>query len=325
MKHPLRKDLEPVAASFVVKALIEPHFDPNWHFHPHYQLFLAEAGTGTRFIGDSIKPFGPGDLVFLGPNLPHLWRSDQAYFAKPNRSTTNPLNKPGFRSPMSQPLVARGIVVYFSEHFLGKDFFAKQEMTALRHLFDHARRGLEWTGSSRDRAEAGLQNLVGQPVGFGRILSLLTLLNDLSHSTDYRFLTSPGYTNTMKPAEAGTSPADTTATERPERAYRRMQLVHDYVLSHFPEDLHLDTVADLAGMTPPAFCRYFKAHANKTFSGFVSEVRIGHACKLLMNGTMSITQISFESGFRTLSNFNRQFKDITGQTPSGYVRTYRQI
>jgi AraC-like DNA-binding protein len=84
-------------------------------------------------------------------------------------------------------------------------------------------------------------------------------------------------------------------------------------------------VADLAGMTPPAFCRYFKAHANKTFSCFVSEVRIGHACKLLMNGTLSITQVSFDSGFRTLSNFNRQFKDITGQTPSRYVKTYQQF
>ncbi|GAB3643564.1 AraC family transcriptional regulator [Spirosoma arcticum] len=319
MKQPLYKDLEPVAASFVAKELIEPHFDPNWHFHPHYQLFLVKEGTGMRFIGDSIKPFGPGDLVFLGPNLPHLWRSDQAYFTKP----CTPPGQPKAGALVARPLVARGIVVYFSGNFLGDRFFAGQEMTALRHLFDHARQGLEWTGSGRDRAEAGLENLVAQPAGFGRILSLLTLLNDLSHTSDYRFLTSPGYTNTMKASEA--NPAEITATERPERAYRRMQLVHDYVLSHFHDDLNLDTIADMAGMTAPAFCRYFKAHANKTFSGFVSEVRIGHACKLLMNGTLSITQISFESGFHTLSNFNRQFKDITGQTPSGYVKTYRQL
>lgn len=332
MKRPLRKDLEPVAASFVVKELTEPHFDPNWHFHPHYQLFLVEAGTGTRFIGDSIKPFGPGDLVFLGPNLPHLWRSDQAYFAKPCRAVTtasgeqsqSPVGKSA--SLTNSPLVAKGIVVYFSENFLGEQFFTRQEMTALRHLFNHARQGLEWTGPSRDRAEAELKNLVGQPVGFGRILSLLTLLNDLSHTTDYRSLTSPGYTNTMKPAETNEARlTGTEAIERPERAYRRMQLIHDYVLSHFPEDLSLDTVADLAGMTAPAFCRYFKTYANKTFTCFVSEVRIGHACKLLMSGTMSITQISFDSGFRTLSNFNRQFKEITGQTPSGYVRNYRQL
>ncbi|CAN5143719.1 AraC family transcriptional regulator [soil metagenome] len=290
MKQPLRKDLEPVAASFIVKELVEPHFDPNWHFHPHYQLFLVEEGTGTRFIGDSIKPFGPGDLVFLGPNLPHLWRSDQAYFDKSSNLTT------------------KGIVIYFAEDFLGTDFLEKQEMTALRQLLNQARKGLEWTGYTRRRTETALKNLTQKPVGFDRVIGLLNLLNDLSHATDYRHLTSPGYTNTMKPNETD-----------------RMQLVHNYVLGHFPDDLSLDTVADLAGMTPPAFCRYFKTRSNKTFSEFVSEVRIGHACKLLIGGKLNITQISFESGFRTLSNFNRQFKDITGQTPSGYVKTYREL
>jgi AraC-like DNA-binding protein len=295
VKQPLRKDIEPVAASFIVKELREAHFDPNWHFHPHYQLFLVEKGTGTRFIGDSIKPFGPGDLVFLGPNLPHLWRSDQAYFNRPSSST--------------QPtLTTRGIVVYFQEDFLGNDFFEKQEMGPLRQLLNHARQGLEWTGHTRSRTETALKNLVHQSVGFERVLSLLSLLNDLSRATDYRYLTSPGYVNTVKQTETD-----------------RMQLVHDYVLGHFPDDLSLDTIADLAGMTSPAFCRYFKTRANKTFSEFVSEVRIGHACKLLLNGNLTITQVSFESGFRTLSNFNRQFKEITGKTPSGYVKTYRQL
>lgn len=295
MKQPLRKDLEPVAATFIVKELVEPHFDPNWHFHPHYQLFLVEEGTGTRLIGDSIKPFEPGDLVFLGPNLPHLWRSDQAYFDR----------QPKANEPV---LTTRGIVVYFTEDFLGETFFEKQEMAPLRQLLQHARRGLEWTGPTRNRTETALKNLTHQGPGFERIISLLTLLNDLARAVDYRYLTSPGYTNTVKQAEKD-----------------RMQLVHDYVLGHFPDDLSLDTIADLAGMTSPAFCRYFKARANKTFSEFVAEVRIGHACKLLMNGKLNITQISFESGFRTLSNFNRQFKDITGQTPSGYVKTYRQL
>lgn len=290
MKSALRKDLEPVGSSFTVKELVEPHFDPNWHFHPHYQLFLVEKGTGTRFIGDSIKPFTPGDLVFLGPNLPHLWRSDQIYFDKQSGLTT------------------KGTVVYFAEDFLGAEFMAKQEMAPLRNLFNLARQGLEWTGYTRERTETSLKQIARQPAGFERIISLLTLLNELSHATDYRYLTSPGYTNTVKPTETD-----------------RMQLVHDYVLNHFPDDLSLDTIADLAGMTPPAFCRYFKTRANKTFSEFVSEVRIGHACKLLINGKVSITQISFESGFRTLSNFNRQFKEITGQTPSVYVKNYRHL
>ncbi|GAB3567214.1 AraC family transcriptional regulator [Spirosoma luteolum] len=295
MRQPLRKELEPVAASFLVKQLVEPHFDPNWHFHPHYQLFLVQEGTGTRFIGDSISAFGPGDLVFLGPNLPHLWRSDQPYFNRDEGLSTS------------------GIVVYFPEDFLGTCFFDKQEMGLIRQLMTNARHGLTWQGATHERATTLLSELAAQPVGFGRVLTLLTLLHDLSLSAEFKLLASTPYVDSMK-----TDESDRTI-------YHRMQVVHDYVLNHFPEELSLETVADLAGMTAPAFCRYFKARANKTFSEFVSEVRIGHACKLLTNTQLSITQISYESGFRTLSNFNRQFKDITGQTPSGYVKTYRRL
>ncbi|KAA9357425.1 AraC family transcriptional regulator [Larkinella humicola] len=290
MRIALRKDLEPVASSFIVKELVEPHFDPNWHFHPHYQLFLVVEGTGTRFIGDSIKPFSEGDLVFLGPNLPHLWRSDHAFFQR------------------DSGLITRGIVVYFPEDFLGDHFFDKPEMSLIQQLLEHARRGLEWTGPSQKMVQETLQQLASQPVNFNRVMTLLSLLDELSHAVDYRFITSLGYTNTVKPSETD-----------------RMQQVHNYVLGHFHDDISLDSVADLAGMTPPAFCRYFKARANKTFSEFVSEIRIGHSCKLLMEGKLSVTQVSYESGYRTLSNFNRQFKGITGQTPSEYVRTVRAV
>ncbi|GAB3330561.1 AraC family transcriptional regulator [Larkinella ripae] len=290
MRNALRKDLEPVASSFIVKELVEPHFDPNWHFHPHFQLFLVEEGSGTRFIGDSIKPFSEGDLVFLGPNLPHLWRSDQAFFQR------------------DTGLITRGIVVYFSEDFLGDHFFDKPEMSLMQQLLEHARRGLEWADPTRAMVQQALRNLAAHPVNFNRVLTFLRLLDELSHAADYRFITSLGYTNTVKPSETD-----------------RMQQVHNYVLGHFHDDISLDTVSDLAGMTPPAFCRYFKARANKTFSEFVSEIRIGHSCKLLMEGKLSVTQVSYESGYRTLSNFNRQFKGITGQTPSEYVRTVRAV
>lgn len=290
MKQALCKDLEPVTNSFAVHELTEPYFDPNWHFHPHYQLFLVEEGTGTRFIGDSIRPFVKGDLVMLGPNLPHLWRSDKAYFEPDSKLQT------------------RGIVIYFSENFLGDTFFQHQEMVLLRELLENARRGLEWSGQTQEQAIQSLKHIHETPVGFGRVLAFLTLLHKLSLAGNFQFITSLGYTNIAKQSETD-----------------RIQLVHDYVLSHFHDHINLETVADLAGMTPSAFCRYFKTRANKTFSDFVSEVRVGHACKLLIDGSLSVTQISYESGYRTLSNFNRQFKVVTGQTPSSYVRTYRMV
>ncbi|MBO0933486.1 AraC family transcriptional regulator [Fibrella aquatilis] len=300
MKQAVRKDLETTLGSFLVKDLTEPHFDPNWHFHPHYQLFLVEEGTGTRFIGDSIKPFGPGDLVMLGPDLPHLWRSDAPYF-----------------NPQSG-LTTRGLVVYFTNDCLGTDFFLRPEMHRLRLLLNGSRRGLCWTGTTHDLAVQAMRGLVAEPPTFRRVLALLSLLDDLSHAPDAEPITSAGYTNPMKPADADESSASS-------QAYRRMQAVHTYVLTHFHEPIRLDTVADLAGLSPSSFCRYFKARTNKTFVDFVSEIRIGHACKLLTSSQLTITDVCYNSGFRTLSNFNRQFRDVTGQTPSQYLKSVQSV
>ncbi|CCG99770.1 transcriptional regulator, AraC family [Fibrella aestuarina BUZ 2] len=296
MKSALRKDLESTIGSFIVKELVEPHFDPNWHFHPHYQLFLVEEGTGTRFIGDSIRPFGPGDLVMLGPDLPHLWRSDQPYF-----------------DPTSG-LRTRGLVIYFTDDCLGADFFNHPEMVQLRRLLTDSRRGICWSGATHDQTADAMRTLQKQPANFRRVLSFLSLLDTLSHANDMEFITNANYVNPMKPADTDENSASTLA-------YRRMQAVHTYVLTHFHDTIKLEEVADVAGLTPSAFCRYFKTRTNKTFVDFVSEVRIGHACKLLTNSDLSISQICYESGFRTLSNFNRQFRTVTGQTPSQYVKS----
>ncbi len=272
--------------SFIVQELSGPAFDPNWHFHPEYQLFCVVEGAGTRFVGDTIKPFLPGDLVLLGPDLPHLWRSDPP------------------RGPEDAADVARGIVVYFREDFLGRDFFEKQEMVLLKQLFEKAGRGLEVRGRTREVMRGKMHELVHQE-GFGRVLTLLDILHGLALSGEYEYITSLGYVNAFKPSET-----------------ERMRKVHEYVMGHFGQEISLDQVAALTSMAPSAFCRYFKARANKTFSGFVSEVRIGHACRLLIEGNLSVSQVAYACGFKTISNFNRQFKAIVHENPLRYQRRY---
>ncbi|MEA5137683.1 AraC family transcriptional regulator [Arcicella rigui] len=282
MRNPLNKSIESPNHSFTIKELKEPYFDPNWHFHPHYQLFVVLEGTGTRFIGDNIKHFEAGDMVFVGPDLPHLWRSDEVYFQGNPAFTTH------------------GIVVYFTEDFLGKDFFEKYEMTKLKHLFLNASRGLEISGVLHDKILIYMKELLLLQ-GFEAILKLLEMLNLLANSNEYDFISSLGYTNPFKTSET-----------------ERMHKVHEYVLNNYRTSINLTEVASLAGMATAAFCRYFKARTNKTFSDFVSELRVGYACKLLMEDKLSVTQVCYESGFNTLSNFNKQFKDLKGQTPSQF-------
>ncbi len=274
---------------FEVKHLIEPHFDPNWHFHSEFQLFLVVKGTGTRFIGDHVSPFRKGDLVFTGPNLPHLWQSDHEYFNT------------------EQLLMTEGIVIYFPEDFLGKDLMQKNEMYKIKQLFQKAQRGMALYGHTAERAMNMMQQLVTQE-DFDRILTLLALLNLLANSSDYKLLASEGYSNSLKESETD-----------------RMNRVHSYVMKNFREKITLDEVAAIANMSPTSFSRYFKVHANKTFSDFLTEIRIGYSCKLLISQKIDIAQVCYDSGFNTLSNFNRQFKVVTHYNPLEYRKKYAEI
>lgn len=288
MKSPLQKSPIPASHAFLVSNLKMPFFDPNWHFHPEYQLFVVLKGTGTRFIGDHVKAFKEGDMVLTGPDLPHLWRSDPEYFEG------------------NKNLHTHGIVIYFHEDFLGKPFMEKEEMIRLKQLFTKSGRGLEVLGQTSRRVRSMMQELLKQE-GFSRVLKLLQILDILAHTSEYHILASAGYTNSLKEADT-----------------ERMNKVHAFVMKNFRSKIQLEEVAAMANMTPSSFSRYFKTHANKTFSDFVSEIRIGNACKLLIEEQTNVAQACYASGFHTLSNFNRQFKRITQRSPLEYKKEYNE-
>jgi len=285
MKPPLQKSPIPQEHAFVIKHLKEAHFDPNWHFHTEFQIFIVLKGTGTRFIGDHVSPFKPGELVVTGPNLPHLWRNDHEYFE-------------------SKGLLAEGVVIYFHENFLGSEFLHRQEMHRIKQLLARTSRGIEIYGQTRESAKKMMFDLAGQK-DFESVLTLLQLLSLLSQTSEYKLLSSNGYSNTLKESDT-----------------ERMNRVHEYVLKKFREKITLDEAASQANMSPTSFSRYFKSHANKTFSHFLTEIRIGYSCKLLQESEAPISEVCYASGFNTLSNFNRQFKSVTNYTPLEYKRIY---
>lgn len=289
MKVALQKSPIPSTHAFIAKRLGDPYFDPNWHFHPEYQLFIVLEGTGTRFVGDNIERFRPGDVVFTGPNLPHLWRSDKEYFAG------------------DPALGTLGVVVYFNESFLGNALLLKNELFAIRQLLLRAKRGLKIIGRTARRLQQMMLKLL-QLQDFDSVIQLMKILQVLAQSAEYQYLASEGYSNTMKRSDTD-----------------RMNKVHAFILEQFTRRIMLEEVAGLAYMTPSSFSRYFKLHTNKTFSKFLSEIRIGHASQLLIEQEMSVTEACFKSGFHTLSNFNRQFKTIHGISPTEYKQAYLQI
>jgi AraC-like DNA-binding protein len=286
MKAMVHKSAIPDTKLFVVKELIAPAFDSNWHFHSEHQLFVVLEGTGTRFVGDSIKPFKESDMVFTGPNLPHLWRSEDAYFNKANNLRTH------------------GIVIYFQENFLGDSLMKKEEMERIRVLLQKAVYGLEVKGETNWIITQMMKELVHLQ-GVPSLIQLLKILDILTNSPDCYTIAHSGYINQYKQDETV-----------------RMTKVYEYVMQNFRQKISLDEVAALANMTPSSFSRYFKARANKSFSNFVSEIRVGNACKLIHEQEMNIAQVSYECGFNTLSNFNKQFKEITGKNPLKYKDEY---
>lgn len=273
----------------MIRELDEKHFDPIWHAHSEYQLFVVLEGTGTRFIGDSIKSFKPGELILTGPHLPHVWRNDEAYFQK------------------DSPLKASGIVIYLNEYFLGEHFLDKEELVMLKKLFVKSMRGLEFYGEKKAEV-IGLMKELTQCEGIASFILVLRILQLLSTTKEYHYISSRAYDNTFDQHETD-----------------RLNKVYEYVFQNFRRKIQVKDLADLLNMTPTSFSRYFTMKNNKSFSRFISEIRIKHACKMLTETDEPVSQICYACGFDTLSNFNKQFKDITQKKPTQYKNEFMSI
>lgn len=285
MKAALEK-IEPVFGnSFTLKSFDEGDNcnHPNWHFHPEYEIVFVSKGRGKRHIGDHISYFESGDLIFLGPNLPHF----------------------GFTEEVFEPHTE--IVVQMKEDFLGPDFLEKPEMRGIKQLFERSRQGLSFSGETKEQIGQRLLEMLEQD-SFDRLLSLLHILQEMAGSKDYEMLNASGF-----------------ALEVNAQDQDRIEAIYRYVQQNFQDEVNLDKAAKLANMTVPAFCRYFKKLTRKTFSQFVNEFRIAHACRLLGDETLTIAAVSFESGFNNLSHFNRQFKNITDLSPRAYRKNLKKV
>lgn len=289
MRPVLHKSAIPDSQIFVMRDLKEKYFDPVWHAHSEYQLFVVLQGTGTRFIGDSIRSFKPGELILTGPHLPHLWRSNEKYFRK------------------DSSLAVKGIVVYLDEHFLGQNMLDKIELHRLKILFDKSMRGLEFYGHNKSQVIKLMQELLGLD-GVRSVIHLLQILDILSSTKEYHYISSQHYNGSIKEYESD-----------------RLNTVYEYIIRNYRSKIPLEKMADMLHMTPTSFSRYFSMKNNKTYSRFLAEMRVKHACELLTETDKSVAEICYECGFNTLSNFNKQFRDIMQKRPTDYKREFMNV
>lgn len=270
--------------SFSVRFDSLPSFFTEFHFHPEVELVYIHKGTGTQVVGNSLIDFKPGDLTLLGSGLPHLWKCDENLKSKKAEAT----------------------VIHFLPSLFGEAFWNLPENNSIKQLLEKAKMGLQFNKKTKQEAIVLLQEILQAPSS-KKIILLLQLLHLLANTTSNKTLT------TKK-----------TQGDYSTKTNERMNKVMQYVFDNYLQPIQLKKIASIANMTEPAFCRYFKANTKKSFTKFIQELRINHACKLLSETEKSIAIICYESGFNNVSNFNRYFKQQMKLTPLAY-RTKIQV
>jgi AraC-like DNA-binding protein len=289
MKPSFEKISYNTTESFKTEYLDFYYFQAPWHFHPEYELTFIEESTGRRYIGDSIAPFAAGDLVFVGPNLPHVWLNDRVFYEK----------KPGIK--------AKAVVIQFKDNYIPRYLLETPEFHHINNTLKMSSRGIGLKGNSRKELVSRIKELAHLS-GIARFNTLLSILDIMGRSKNCEFIASKGFVK-----------------EKQLTIPDRLKKVINFINARYKYKIHVEEAADLVAMNKSAFCRYFKDKTGKTFSQFVNELRISYACKLLMENNFNVSQICYESGFNNLSNFNRQFKVVIGKTPQDYKNQYRDL
>lgn len=268
--------------SFVVFQEIGKFFPCPWHYHSEYELVSVVKSTGRRMTGDHIGYFDEGDLVLLGPFLPHLWMNDPVFLSG-NGST-----------------LAEAIVIHFKENFLGDQLFKIPEMNAFNNILKLSNRGMVIKGVAKARINSIMKKMP-EVSGLQRLSHLFTIFDILSGNAEYELLASPGYVENIN-----LNGSD------------RLKKVIDYIMQNFNQSITLPKAASTVNMSLTSFCNFFKENYRLTFVEYLNSVRVGHACKLLTEKDRSIVDVAYGSGYNSLANFNKQFKKYKQMTPTEY-------
>jgi AraC-like DNA-binding protein len=270
--------------SFLVRKFDKLAFDAPYHFHDEYELTCVIKGSGKRYVGSHMEDFVSGDLVLLGPNLPHCWKLE-----------------PGEVMPAD----ASAIVIQFNDAFLGDEFFNKFELQHIKQLFQKSGSGILFHSDTQVEVSKLLLQLVEEKSNFRILICLLEVLQRMASSDEYILL------------DQHRIIAERTLTER-----ERINPVLAYLVENFRKQVSLDAAASIANMTTNAFCKYFKKVTRKTFMETIIEYRLNYAIQQLVQTDKPISEISFESGFGDVSHFYKMFKAKMNLSPLNYRKRF---
>ena len=253
----------------------------SWHYHNSYEINFIIEGVGKRIVGDSIESFFPGDLIFIGRNLPHVWLADK-YIASPSGRSLETA------------------YLQFDLTVLPEKLLILPEFQSVAKALQLADRGMKIIGQSLNEVSELMLEMPYMEK-FEQLIQFYKILDIIGKSESIELLASVEY-----------------AKKRFKTGNRRIATIHEHMMIHYQEEVDLDELADLVNMAKGSLCRFFKYQTGMTIFEYLNRIKVELACNLLRNLDVSILDISYDSGFNNLSHFNKQFKKVTGKTPSGY-------
>jgi AraC-like DNA-binding protein len=255
----------------------------TWHYHNNFEISFITEGSGKR-----IEEFQPGDLAFIGRNLPHVWIADK---------------EP--RTPSNRTLEM--VFLQFTSNVLSPQLLSMPEFSNVKRALDFSERGIQIVGHTLNEVSEIMLQLPYLK-SFDRMLNFFKMMDIIGKSKTNVHLASKDYLKLRF----------TTGN-------MRIAAIHEFLMNNYREEVNLKRLAALVNMAEGSLCRFFKMNMGITLFEYLNQIKIEFACKLLMDQDLSITEVCFDSGFNNISHFNKQFKKTTGVPPSEYRKRFKGL
>jgi len=282
----LEKKIDKEGESFYIGIFQDNLEKSSWHYHNNFEISFITEGTGKRIVGDSIEEFQPGDLAFIGPNLPHVWIADKEIRIFSKRTLEM-------------------VFLQFNLSVLPDQLLSLPEFSNIKRALDLSARGIQIVGDTLNQVSEVMLQLPYMK-SFERILHFFMLMDIIGKSKTNIQLASKKYHKIRF----------TTGN-------KRIAVLHEYLMNNYHEEVNLKQLAGLVHMAEGSLCRFFKMHQGITIFEYLNNIKIEFACKLLMDPDLSILDVCLDSGFNNISHFNKQFKKATGVPPSEYRKRFK--